>query len=82
MTDTERIDRLEKNYEWLYHETELILSELVKTHDWINKHVEIDKNFSARLLERIEGIKDYSLITDRQMQEHFRSHTYRKKDRL
>ncbi len=79
MTDQERIERLEKQYERLYHETELLFNEIIKIHHWINNHVKIDKNFSRSLLDRIEGIKNYSIVTDTQLQEHFKSVFYSKR---
>jgi len=80
MTDTERIERLEKIVEKLYHESELLSLYIPKLCDILIKYWKESPKYRKEIEVQLRGIKDYAILLDNDVQKHFsQPHPYKKK---
>jgi hypothetical protein len=78
METIERIERLERFYEKLFHDYELLAIQIPRLCDILENYLSVSKNYRYELSQEIGGIRDFTRLTDSDMQEHFKSHADKK----
>jgi len=70
MTDTERIERLEKMVEKLYHESELLSLYIPKLCDIMVKYFNTSYKYRGEKEAQLRGFKDYLLYVNEGLNKH------------
>jgi len=86
LTIEERLDRLEednkflrKEYERMYHESELRSGVILKLSDWLMRYLAAVNKHVRLQVQDTELLTDVMKILDQDMQGHFKSHKYKDK---
>ena len=78
MNELERIERLEKLYERLYHTYELLAIYIPRMCDFLDKYLSKTREYRYDIAGDINNLRDLVKVTDSDMQEHFRTHRDKK----
>ena len=74
MEAIERIERLEKRYEKLYHEVELMATIMGKLGAWMESYLKASGNYRGAIVRDLKNLQNFLLIMDDDQQAHFKGH--------
>lgn len=74
-TTEERIDRLEKLYEKIYHDYELLSILIPRLTDILGKYWEASGKHRENTIAQIRGIQSFTGLVDKDIQQHFKNHS-------
>ena len=79
MTELERIERLEKLYERWYHTYQELAIYIPRMCDFLDKYFSKSREYRYDIASDINCIRELVKMIDNDMQEHFKSHTDKKR---
>lgn len=79
MSTEKRLDRLEKLYEKIYHDYELLSIYIPRLTGVLIKHLELSGDWRGGIHSDLRGLQSYLKLMDTDIKEHYKTHYLDKK---